>query len=484
MKISPGPLWPVFSSFLLFGSHTSAQPADPRVVTNSADSGPGSLRESLALAAATPGAETITFAANLSGQSLVLLSQLTIHDIDGVTVDASALPAGLLVTDAGDVNHRLLSVSGGVATLRCLTLANGGGNSFAANSGTGGAVLTNGSLTLDRCTFSGNTAASGAALFSATSPDLSTTQTQINRCTFSGNTATLRGGAITNDAGRTTLLHCTISGNSAPIGSGSGISSTGNLTTETVVRYSLIAQNTNSSVDIASGAVNSFTSQGYNLIGPGNATGDFNQAGDQINPSTLNLGPLANYGGPSPTIALKPLSMARNAALGSTITSDQRGFPIIGAPDIGAYEAGSTGNFNAWISETLPPSATAPQYAASFDFDGDGQSNALEYATLGNPTVPSGGQNLALTRNAGGTQATLVVPYRFNAQGLSYVIERSTTLGAWLRIATIDSGSNLFFPTAGVNLSANTSVSLSFTDTFIEGKPRVFYRLNARVNGF
>jgi hypothetical protein len=90
MKISPGPLWPVFSSFLLFGSHTSAQPAAPRVVTNSADSGPGSLRESLALAAATPGAETITFAANLSGQSLVLLSQLTIHDIDGVSVDASA----------------------------------------------------------------------------------------------------------------------------------------------------------------------------------------------------------------------------------------------------------------------------------------------------------------------------------------------------------------------------------------------------------
>lgn len=35
-------------------------------------------------------------------------------------------------------------------------------------------------------------------------------------------------------------------------------------------------------------------------------------------------------------MALLPLSPARNSAVGSRITSDQRGFPFVGVPDIGA----------------------------------------------------------------------------------------------------------------------------------------------------
>ena len=65
--------------------------------------------------------------------------------------------------------------------------------------------------------------------------------------------------------------------------------------------------------------------------------------------------------GPTQTLALLPGSPARNAAtvLSPAITSDQRGFPIVGVPGIGAYEAGTLGaNFNACICETLP--ATTP----------------------------------------------------------------------------------------------------------------------------
>ena len=38
-------------------------------------------------------------------------------------------------------------------------------------------------------------------------------------------------------------------------------------------------------------------------------------------------------------MALHPASPAINAAVGSTLTRDQRGFPIINTPDLGAYEA-------------------------------------------------------------------------------------------------------------------------------------------------
>jgi hypothetical protein len=481
MKITRGLLRPVLPSFFVLLANAHGALADEQIVSSLADSGTGSLRNALALAASRPGAETITFAPSLSGQTITLNSQISINDPDGITVDASTLPGGLTLTDTGNVNHRLIFVGGGIATLRALTMANGGGNSFAANAGTGGAVLNNGTLLLDQCALLGNTASSGGAVFSSTTSDFTTTRILLNRCTLSGNTATIRGGAITNNNGQTTLRHCTISGNNAPADSGSGVASLGNTLTETVVQYCIIAENTNGNVQFVQGTANSFTSLGWNLIGTGNAIGDFNQTGDQINPSNLNLSPLNNNGGPSQTIALRPLSAARNAAIGSTATSDQRGFPIIGAPDIGAYEAGTTKSFNAWISETLPATTPSPQYAGNFDFDGDGQSNALEYATLGNPMVPGSGQNLTLSRNAAGTQATLVMPYRYGAPDLTYTIERSTNLGSWTPVANVDSGTNLFYPTTGVMLSVSTERSISFTDTFIPGQPRVFYRLNATV---
>src|SRR5208282_4585969 len=63
------------------------------VVMNNNDSGAGSLRD--ALTGASSGA-TITFATNLSGQTITLASQLLVTT--NLTVDASALPGGLTVS--------------------------------------------------------------------------------------------------------------------------------------------------------------------------------------------------------------------------------------------------------------------------------------------------------------------------------------------------------------------------------------------------
>ena len=70
---------------------------------------------------------------------------------------------------------------------------------------------------------------------------------------------------------------------------------------------------------------------GGDLDGTGTTTGTGNiTTGDPL------LAPLGDYGGPTQTMALQPGSPARNAATGRSTTADQRGFPIVGTPDIGA----------------------------------------------------------------------------------------------------------------------------------------------------
>lgn len=183
-------------------------------------------------------------------------------------------------------------------------------------------------------------------------------------------------------------------------------------------------------------------------------------------------------------MALLPGSPARNAAVGSTITTDQRGFPIVGTPDIGAYEAGTFTDYDAWIWERLPANASPAARARAIDHDGDGRSNALEYAVLGDPSVPDGGLILPFTRNPAGTLATIVMPYRFSSPDLVYTIERGTSLtGAWTPVITVNSATNTYgFFVAGVAYSTNDNTSITFTDTFIAGKPKVFYRLKVNVS--
>ncbi len=75
-------------------------------------------------------------------------------------------------------------------------------------------------------------------------------------------------------------------------------------TTRTEVESTIISGNTGGDVDFLGGITNSFLSLGYNLIGLGTATGNFNVAGDQIDVTDPGLEPLADNGGPTMTHAL------------------------------------------------------------------------------------------------------------------------------------------------------------------------------------
>lgn len=339
---------------------------DAFLVTNTNDSGAGSLRQALTDAANHAGPDGIGFAASLANSTIHLVTQLNISDADGVVVDATSI-GGL--TLSGDGVSRIFDVlPAGDLSLRRLTMVAGhpaahGGAIFSNGtlrltdctlSGTttildGAAVYNqNGFLSATRCTFSGNSAGTGGAVYSDTTTGSSTQLTQLTRCTFSGNTASSSGGAIHNNNGTTTLVHCTISGNTAPTARGSGIASYGDSLTETIVDKCIVAGNTNSDVAfVDNSSNNSFTSAGSNVIGTGNATGDFSSTpiGD-VNGVQPLLAALADNGGPTQTRALLPGSLALDRAASSASRSDQRGYPIYGAADSGAFEVEASTTFS------------------------------------------------------------------------------------------------------------------------------------------
>jgi hypothetical protein len=90
----------------------------------------------------------------------------------------------------------------------------------------------------------------------------------------SGNTSAQgTGGLQFNDRTQASLDSCTITDNSG--GSGGGVSSRGDGIALTQVRNSIIAANNGDDVRFVFGTINTFQSNGYNLIGTGNATSEF-----------------------------------------------------------------------------------------------------------------------------------------------------------------------------------------------------------------
>ena len=164
----------------------------------------------------------------------------------------------------------------------------------------------------------------------------------------------------------------TISGNTAPSGTGSGVTFVGDTFTRTEVRNSIIAGNTNTDVDTVGNGDNSFQSNGFNLIGDGNATSAFNQSGDQvIGDASPGLDTLKDNGGPTQTIALLAGSPAIDKG-NSTLSTDQRGEPRpFNDPGIPPASGGNNSDIGAFERQQASNSApTVSDIAVSVDEDG------------------------------------------------------------------------------------------------------------------
>ncbi|WP_198134517.1 fibronectin type III domain-containing protein [Geotalea uraniireducens] len=327
-----------------------------RVVTTSSDSGPGSLRQTIA--DANPG-DIILFDPSLSGQTVTIASPLVIaKDLSIGGYDARP------ITINGGGTTRIFQVSGSTTfTLNYLTLTDGVATD-------GGAISDNVNATtfISLCTFSGNTAtAAGGAISAAGTMSISDTL-------FAGNSA-VQGGAIFNN-NALSLVNVTLANNSA--NSGGGIYSSGG---STLVKNTTIAGNNatvqGGGIEIASGAVgfrNSIvagntspsgpdisgfaTSLGYNLVKDTSGATFTVTTGDLTGQDPL-LGPLADNGGPIKTMALLLGSPAidSGACTGASAT-DQRSMPRPqnGLCDMGAYERG--------VPAALTATGGTPQSAA------------------------------------------------------------------------------------------------------------------------
>ena len=285
--------------------HTvDACPVRP-LVTNTNDSGTGSLRQAIADACAT---DTITFAIPGAGPDTIVLAS-TLFIAKNLTIDGPAARS-LRLSGGGAVGIADVG-AGSDVTFNHLTFTGGAGLN-------GGAISSSGGLTILNSTLSGNSSSGGGGAIGALGGWL-----RIHNTTVSGNTAPDQGGAIRTLV-PTALVNATVTANAG----------------SHAIAYSGILSLQNSIV-------------------AGNATGDLVDEGGTLLIFGSNLlgcdpklGPLKDNGGPTfthlPLATSAALDGGDNAAAAAAgLTTDQRGVARTlagpGAPtgrvDIGAAEA-------------------------------------------------------------------------------------------------------------------------------------------------
>ncbi len=296
-----------------------------------------SLREALIYAQTIGGTQTITFAASLGGQTILLDKGWTngadpsaLRVTNAIVIQGRTNAPGITIAMDTGVNKRHFFVgTGGALTLRHLTLTGGQGDF-------GGSVWNFfGSLTVRDCTFTGNSAGNegGAIQVWGGSPLL-----VVENSTFVSNTSASVASAIGTGATSNSFKHLTVTANTG------GNSTLWLYNTVVPIQNSIVAGNQPDG--IATFGVGAFDpTSGGNVFGAGNTAGINNGVNGNVTGITspaLLLDVLSNTnGGPTPTVALLPNSPAinRGAPLAG-ITTDQRGNARIsaGAPDAGAYE--------------------------------------------------------------------------------------------------------------------------------------------------
>jgi len=288
-----------------------------------------------------PGADSLTISGNDASRVISIASSKAVT-ITGVTIrdgnvsddtGGGILNAGTLTLDNCIISDNTAPNVGGIIISAggTLTLANCTVSGNTATNNTGG-IGNEGILTLNNSTVSGNTATNNIGGIG----NIGTLT--LDNSTVSGNTASGNGGGIGNYGGMVNISNSTLSGNTAGSGGGGIYNSGGTVN----IKNTILAGNT------PNNCVGGMTSQGYNLES-GTDCG-FAGTGD-LQGAAANLGPLTDNGGPTWTHALLSGSPAighipyETNGCGTTYTTDQRGYsrpcPAEGSCDIGAYE-GST----------------------------------------------------------------------------------------------------------------------------------------------
>lgn len=468
------------------------------LVTTTADSGTGSLRQAVLNANSLAGIDTITFSDGTGG---------TVNFTDA-TADTITLSSGQIVLDSNlsitgpgadlvvvrntqalSATSRVFSLTSATArTVRISGLTITGGH---LSSGSGGGIYMAGgtsTLTLVRCAVRGNTSFSYGGGIAAEG----STSLNVVSSTISGNTFTGSGGGAGIDAGGNGLrvINSTISGNfisasnssnaggifsavngasiiNSTITNNAGPGGTGGVRkfAPLTVANSIIAGNVNNATvpDIISDTA--FTSNGGNLIGNAGAATGFTHGvnGDQVGtgaaPVNPQLASLASNGGSTETHALLPGSPAFN-----------NGLPVNVPVDI--YDADSDGN----VAEALEFDQRGTGFSRSFGTTDIGAYEVQKSVSIADLAAISEG-------NSGTTNFVFTITRTGATTGdvsMTYTVSGAAVSGTDYIGGTLPTGTATI-----TNGNATTTVSIPVAgDTTVEPDEAFTVTLSAPNNGY
>ncbi|MEM7116120.1 MAG: choice-of-anchor Q domain-containing protein [Chloroflexota bacterium] len=223
--------------------------------------------------------------------------------LDQVVVQSSTGSLGGAVQNRGITIIRHSTIDSNTATFRgggvynfptgSLTIDNSTLSNNQATNGGGGLYGSGFTLNVTNSTISGNQAPTGGGIHTSDG------QLALTNSTVSGNTATAAGGGLFNEKGTITVRQATISNNSAP--AGAGISSSNEFGTLTNLEGSIVSGNTvspagGSELQPHGGTSDTFSSNGYNVVGSVDANVTINATGDQTAVSDPSIAALADNG--------------------------------------------------------------------------------------------------------------------------------------------------------------------------------------------
>jgi len=288
----------------------------------------------------------------------------------------------------------IFNTNGGTLVVQDSTIS----NNIASVESSGGGIANEGTSTIQNSLISGNSAMQGGGIFNNEYASMNVGSSTISanssgegrgggihnaygasidvfNSTISGNSAGRGGGVYNSYNGTVTLRDSTITANSAT-SEGGGVY---NSSYETYIQNSIVAAQTSGGDCYSYYGFYSVNSQGYNIESA--ETCDFTATGDQqnVDATALNLGALANNGGPTQThalgtgsVAIDQIAPGTNGCVSGT-SVDQRGAVRAdganrggSACDVGAYEANSDQKPTALtLSQLDASSAPAPSALAA-----------------------------------------------------------------------------------------------------------------------
>lgn len=284
-----------------------------------------------------------------------------------------------------------------------------------------GAIDNRGQLSIDNSALWNNR----ALILGGAIDDVGTLR--MTNCTLSGNRAA-SGGALHTNGLSATIRHCTITENFSPDGGGIAVSAT-----SATMFSTILSGNFGNDIFLSGGSGAGVHSLGYNFVGSGDGLTAFTAGGDRVGAGDPGLSPLGYLGGAVPTMlpavgspvidaGAIDLDSPATDARGESRATDGNGDATIVA-DIGAVEAGSLANTHLVVTSVADSGAgslrealagaSEPGSRITFAPALDGATIALTSGplTIAEQSVLVDATALAggLTLDAGGTSRTVCI---------------------------------------------------------------------------